>query len=431
MQRLLWVAHFPEHDKSTAKAPAPKGRTSKRQKHMTELMVVHSLSAERFKDDSRDHANAVIKELAQDDLLSPLDDAARKAAALFIFPAHMQDRLKGSGKYWILDGIGPEFPFPLGIGTDYIPRWKRPARTLERILHRLDELHCEVRRIQDHLVSSHGRAMPEYLMIDAIVKLWQAVEWMRAFPAPTELLSKHRESLRSDAESESAECVSYVLDHLFRKRAKRHLKVKECECRIAEIERKFLGQNVVFHADFGCPAVRAHVRKVKGWERRKAIDEELKNDLEFADLCEMRYREVQVLGAVEYNKRLDVTMTLLDELSKHLEAYSAWSERTEAVLKARLSAQLVEGITWDEARKVTGEYFSAIKGHLASRSRYLSEREKYTEATRHLDGEFWERVQSARRWMADLDRTWSLAPSTGLVRSDRESNHHVCIPPKN
>ena len=52
-----------------------------------------------------------------------------------IFPAHMQDRLKGSGKYWILDGIGPEFPFPLGIGTDYIPRWKRPARTLERILH--------------------------------------------------------------------------------------------------------------------------------------------------------------------------------------------------------------------------------------------------------------------------------------------------------
>jgi hypothetical protein len=251
--------------------------------------------------------------------------------------------------------------------------------------------------------------MPEYLIIDAIVKLWQAVEWMRAFPAPTELLSRYRESLRSDAESESAECVSYVLDHLFRKRAKRHLKVKECECRIAEIERKFLGQNVVFHADFGCPAVRAHVKKVKGWEGRKAIDENLKEHLEFADLVEMRCREVATLGTCEYNKRMDAYSSLLDEFSKHLEAYSAWSERTEAVLKARLSAQLVEGITWNEARKVTGEYFSAMDEHFASRGRYLSERERHTQAIRHLDGDFWENVQSVRRWMADWERVWKLA----------------------
>ena len=290
LQLLHWVAEFPKQDESLSKTPAPRKRTSRRDKRMTDLWVVHSIAAERFKDDSRDHAKSVIEMLAKDDLLSPLDDAAKGVAALYLLPAHMQHRLKVSGKYWILDGIGPEYPYPLGIDAAHIPRWKRPARTFERVLNELDELRCEVGRIQDHLVSSHRKAMPEYLITDALVKLWQAAEWMRAFPNPRELLSKYRESLRADAESESPECVSYVLDQLFRKRAKHHLKVKEYECRIAEVERKYLGQTVDCHPDFGCPAVRAHVRKVKRGENRKAIDNKLKEHLESADFRGMRYR---------------------------------------------------------------------------------------------------------------------------------------------
>ena len=99
-------------------ATKPKGKaidSAQRMEGVDDLVYAHVVSASRFGDDSPEHARRTVRKLAAYPALKQLKPGARNAAQVCIFQAHMADRLKTSGKYWILEGLGPQYPFPLGI----------------------------------------------------------------------------------------------------------------------------------------------------------------------------------------------------------------------------------------------------------------------------------------------------------------------------
>jgi len=424
----VWLegrAKAAESDATTGGAPP---KLSRRGQRLFERLFLHSLAVEDFEDDLPEHAKATLRSLPGNPHLSPLDDAAKYVACLYVFRTHMAHRVKQAGKYWVLDAVGPHYPFPLSVRTGYAPRWKRPVRKLERILKDIDKIICDVDRLENGLRGTRLKLMPCFLITDAANELERALAWMREFPTPTDLRSKYRKAIRPRPESESSEVAAYVLERLFRERSTNRLKVKDIECRIAQIESEFFGANVDSDAKFGCPAVRAQVAKIKNSKIRKALDGELDDDLEFGDLRHARNSELRALGAVEFNKRWEVQLSLLDEFSRHMDAYAAWTEKTQAALKAALSRRLVPGVSSDEIRSATEDYSSAMEAHLAACNRYCAERQRHVEAVRHLDGEFWDKVQSARQCMADCEKEWNSGPSIALVRNDGESSRPPSIP---
>ena len=304
MDRLMrYLLAFPQKSarkrnrRRAAKQKRNAPKSSQGAADIHDLVYAHFVSASRFGDDSREYASRLLRQIHTHPALGQLEDDARVVAAVSICQAHRAYRLRTSGTYWILEGLGPHYPFPLGIRTGQFPRWRRPARSLGKLLTGLRASRRQVIRLEgEAVVGSRPSGMPTDLILEAESALQRAVDWMRAFPSPVKLRSRYREIMRPNKESESTDVVAYVLDRLFREHSTEpRRKIKELECRIAEMETAFLAQSIHSDPHFGSPAVRAQILAVKRSDRRKVIDRSIETQLkgiEFQHWLRLKSEEV-------------------------------------------------------------------------------------------------------------------------------------------
>ena len=246
---LLWVSDTSESGLAHQSRRKQKGKLSRSRRidlTVRDFVDAHAVSSAKFGDVSWEYIRQMVKNITDYPAFSVLDEGARRVAFSYIFSAHMADILSTSSNYWILDGTGPLYPYPLGIRTGQLPRWKRPRRSLDKIRKNLNETMAEVLRLESDVVGSRPEQMPSQLMIGANLALGREIAWMHEFPSSTELRSVYRKSMQANLEADSPEAVAYVLDRLYREHAIQPPKIKQIECHIAEIQTRFLQRTLPF-----------------------------------------------------------------------------------------------------------------------------------------------------------------------------------------
>ena len=168
---------------------------------------------------------------------------------------------------------------------------------------------------------------------------------------------------------ESVRVVAYVLDRLYHEHTgESTLKVKEIEYRIAELETKFLGENIQHDSDFGCPAVRLQIRSVKRSNIRAAVDQSVLSSFKMVNtkLAEARRREPNAVAAAFEG--------FWERWDRNGKAYDDWQEETESHLKQELRRALEAATDTDEAFKATDQYLLKMQTHLDLQRRWIDER---------------------------------------------------------
>lgn len=366
-----------------------------------DLIDVHLFASATFGEDHDDKRKILLQIFAHQ-ALEPLTKPAKCLASVYIFQAQFAYRLKTEGKYWVLGGLGAAYPYPLAIRTGATPCWKRQIRSLERLLKELRKsASCALRLEADSLVSSRPQQMPSELICDAVTAVRQAVSWMQAFPSAVSLRSQYREIMRPDAASESVRVVAYVLDRLYREHAgDSSVKVKDIECRIAELERTLFGQNIQYSSDFGCPAVRLQIRAMRRSKVHVAIDRSFSSSLK---TIEKKLREN------DPNQIMDAWQRLWKSLNRHEKVYDAWREGTESRLKQELSRALGPTTDTEEAFEAAGEYSRQILSHLDLSQRWIEEYRGHLEVLKSPDREFWQHSKAVRKWMTRWESLWEFS----------------------
>ena len=268
--RLILALPRKAHPKRTPSAEPSEisKETNPNAPSMDDLIHVHVLGSATFEGSDREDGHEILRQIYSHRALQPLDETAKIIASTYIFQARAAYRLKADGKYWVLGGIGAAYPFPLAIRTSAFPCWKRQIRSMENLLKRLRKSASQALRLEaDAIVSNRPEQMPAELIFSAAIAMQKAVRWMQAFPSRVDLQSKYRKMTRPDMNTESVGVIAYVLDRLYREQtSESSLKVNDIECLIAELETTFLGQNIHYGPDFGCPGGPAPNR------RREAVE---------------------------------------------------------------------------------------------------------------------------------------------------------------
>jgi len=307
-----------------------------------------------------------------------------------------------AGSYAVVGGIGAAYPFPLAIRTSAFPCWKRQIRSMENLLKRLRKSASQALRLEaDAIVSNRPEQMPAELIFSAVIAMQKAVRWMQAFPSPVELRSKYRKMMRPDRNTESVGVVAYVLDRLYRERtSESSLKVKDIECLIAELETTFLGQNIHYGPDFGCPAVRLQIGAVKRSKVRTAVDSQVAKQFQTTNkfMETARKREPSRLTAA-FDR-------LWQRLDRHQKAFDAWHERTEARFKEDLRRALEATTYTDEAFEAAEEYMRRMENLLDLRKRWIDEHRGHLNALESPDLELLEYLKVMRTWMRRWESLW-------------------------
>ncbi|MGH9784741.1 MAG: hypothetical protein ACRD88_11190, partial [Terriglobia bacterium] len=251
---ILALPRTPDPNRPVGEEPSEiRKETHQGAPSLDDLVHVHVFGSATFGGSDHDEdTREIMRQIIFHPALEPLGEAAQIVASAYIFQARLAYRLKTDGKYWVLGGVGEASPYPLAIRTNAFPCWKRQIRSLENLLKKLRMSASQALRLEaDSIVSSRPDQMPAELIFSAETALRKAVSWMQAFPSPVELRSKYRKMMRPDTEMESVGAIAYVLDRLYREQAREStLKVKEIECLIAEIETKFLGQNIHYGSEY-------------------------------------------------------------------------------------------------------------------------------------------------------------------------------------
>jgi hypothetical protein len=366
--------------------------------NLNDLIHVHVLGSARFESGGREDSYEVLNEIFCHPRLQALDEAAKMVATTYIFQARTAFRLKADGKYWVLSSLGAVYPYPLAIRTGPFPSWRSQIRSLEGLSKKLRKSASQALRLEaDILVSSRPEQMPAEQIIEAETAIRKAISWMQAFPAPVTLRSKYRKIVRPETE-ESVGVIAYVLDRLYREHTgEPSLKAKEIEYRIADLETKFLGQNIQCGPDFGCPAVRLQIRTVKRSKMRTVVDRRLRTSFKMIN-SKMRENDPSRVKAAVHRfwKQWDI----------HGKAYDSWVERTEPTLKEQLRCTLEATTYEDEAFRAIDEYFATLRNHLNRRQRWIGERKEHLSALDSPDLDIWQYIKPARKWMRRWEPLW-------------------------
>lgn len=256
-------------------------KTSQHPANIEDFAKVYGYAHFKFEKGSPVEPRFEVRDIFLHPILQPLKPAARAVAAVSIAQANAWYRIRTQGRYWVLPSLGEEYPHPAGIRTGVYPSWKRQIDSLEATFDRLCANFCQAAQAEHHtIVGRSFEETPAGLLLAAQGLVRKAIRWMEAFPNPTQLRSKYREIVRPQVETESIGVVAYTLDRLFREHvAGPKLKIKEIECRIAEVEKEFLGQRVDYGSKRGCAAVRLQIRTWKGSKTRLAVDAQMKKRL--------------------------------------------------------------------------------------------------------------------------------------------------------
>jgi hypothetical protein len=223
---------------------------------------------------------------------------------------------------------------------------------------------------------------------------------MQAFPEPVELLSRYRKMIKADPQAETVRVVAYVLDRLFRKHAAgTPPKVKEIECRIAQLETTFFGQNIDYSPESGCSAVRHQVRAVNRSRMRADLDAEVAASLRRSEERVRRRDPRFVTAAVE---------RFWSRVGRHRRAYNAWVEHTPSQLKGDLRRAVERATYHEDADKPVDEYFRRMEHHFDLRKQWIEEYRGHLNQLGLPDVDWWGYTKSMRTWMRRWESVWSL-----------------------
>src|SRR3990172_8360097 len=369
-----------------------------------DLVYVHMVSSSTLGNDDQKDGMQTLQQIVCHPALLPLEESAQLVAASYIFQAHLAHRLRTVGKYWVLEGTSPIYPFPLGIKTGSFPRWRRQARSLSKVFKSLQISMKQVAGLQNgNLVSSRPERMSAALLSSAAAALQTAIHWMEAFPEAVSLRSTYRELMHPATDAECVRVVAYVLWKLYREhRREPSLKVKEVECRIAELETSFLGQNIQYNSEEGCPAVRLQIRSVKQADIQKAIDGGLLDSFK-------RFRcKLKEVARNSNSSRAEALERLWKRLERHWEASIVWQRRTESSIDEAVRIRLGATEYADEVHEATQEYAQRMKNYFHLIRRWLTEYEEHVNAMGSLDADVYENSKATRKWMRGWDAVWAL-----------------------
>jgi hypothetical protein len=358
---------------------------------LNDLVHAHCIGAASFGRDFED-VSKLQQQILSHTALEPLEEAAKFVAATSVFLAHAAHRLKTSGKYWVLDGLGEAYPYPVGIRTGTFPSWKGQIRSLEKLQTRLRQSSRRALKLEAAtLVAHHPEMMPAELIFDAETAVRKAIACMQAFPVPLKLRSRYRRIVRPNAATESVRVVAYVLDRLFREHTgDSAMKVKEIECRIAEVETTFLGQNIQYDPDFGCPAVRLQIRSVKGSRLRTRVDSSLAANFEMVK-SKLRERDP--------GERAAVLQRLGKRLDRHGKAYDRWSAQVTSKLDQDLRNTLEPATYMDEAVQAMEQWSHPMRNHLDLRHRWIDEYNQHLSVLQSGSTNVFQYSQVVRKWV--------------------------------
>ena len=250
---------------------------SKVNRRFFETLYLNELARRHFQADPTEETQNLLLRLARHVAFSPLKRRARAAAIVHTFLAVTAHRQRDSLPYWLLESVSHEHRGPIVLKKGAFPAWRRSARTTERLARETEKLFFQIEQIERGFVSCHDT--PAVFVNRAVKNLYEALAWMQAFPAVSDLkrnLSRYRQP---DTPKESPGALAYVLDNLFRNHYDERLKVAEIQCRIALIENQFLGQNVASFEGFGSPAVQRQILRFKKSHHCKALERDLEREL--------------------------------------------------------------------------------------------------------------------------------------------------------
>jgi len=256
-------------------------------RRLLETVHLNELARRHFQADPTPETQTLLLRLARHDAFSPLKRRARAAAIVHTFLAVTGHRQRDSLPYWLLESVSHEHRGPIVVKKGTFPAWRRSARTTERLARETEKLFFHVEEIERGFVSCHDT--PAVFVNRAVKNLYEALAWMQAFPAVSDLKRNLGRYRQPDTPKESPGALAYVLDNLFRNHYVERLKVAEIQCRIALIENQFLGQNVASFEGFGSPAVQRQILRFKKSAHCKALERDLEKEL--ASEHRMRFEE--------------------------------------------------------------------------------------------------------------------------------------------
>ncbi|GEM_PF-4669782 len=406
LDRYLRISFaFPEENLAGLPLGASPKKVGKKNKqtdaHKDDFIRAHVSGFFEFaKDSHREDAGEFLNEIAHHPALAPVDVPGKISAAAYIFQARVAYRLKTDARYWVLDGLGSDYPHPFALRAGVFPSWKRQIRSLETTRQRLWDNFADAAKAEHGVLATHDwNKMPAQLLQDALKIVERVLGWMEAFPDPVELRSKFREIVRPDADRETVGVMAYVLDRIYRERVSIPMKAKEIECRIAELETKYLGENIHYDPDDGCAAVRLQIRAFKRSSARAALDAKLTRSLRKSE-TDFRNNDPK--------RGLDADMRFWARYDRHVKAHDKWRDETTSRLDqdmrrlfkaANFEDQLAEAL--DNRHKQVGHYIDLEK-------RWLAQERAHLDKLKAPNVNVSKYGQEMRKWMRRWESTWEL-----------------------